>query len=114
LVFESLCPFCESRASFTAYVRRGRLTQAWSIRCASCGGQLPALTELELRHARGMDPAERTRISAALRDLERPVLLGFEELRLLADGGRHENARRHARRTGRSAASRTGESQPGA
>ena len=114
MVFESLCPFCESRASFTAYVRRGRLTQAWSIRCPSCGGQLPALTELELRHARGMDPSARARSSVALRERERPVLLGFEELRLLADGGRQENARRHARRAGRSGASRTGESQPGA
>ena len=98
MVFESLCPFCESRASFTAYVRRGRLTQAWSIRCPGCGGQLPALTELELRQARGLDPDARGRISAALRQLERPVLLGFDDLRLLADGGRQENARRHARR----------------
>jgi hypothetical protein len=101
VVFESLCPFCESRASFTAYMRRGRLTQAWSIRCPTCGGQLPALTEWELRSARGMEPEQRARISTALRELERPVLLGFDDLRLLADGGRQENARRHARRGGR-------------
>jgi hypothetical protein len=94
VVFESLCPFCESRASFVAHVRRGRLTQAWGIRCAGCGGHLPLLNEPELRHARSLPAEARTRISAALRELPRPVLLSFDELVLLGDGGRQENERR--------------------
>lgn len=101
MVFESLCPFCEGRASFTALTRSGRLSYSWSIRCQGCGGQLPTLSEPDLRRLRATAHGKRRELSSVLRRIERPLVLSLEALLFLGDRAPKENARRAANRARR-------------
>jgi hypothetical protein len=73
------CPFCGGDVDFNAV----GATTSWEIDCATCGGRLPALSQIDIDSLRREPRDERERLSRVLRAIERPVALSVSELRFL-------------------------------